>query len=232
MTSLSPCCNPRKPRVGLCALRSYLSPGIQVPDLSRLFTGCSCLRQPQIQQPQGSLSIEPLRRFPTPSTNSFPSTTPLTPPTHREVRPQSHSQDGPILQPFRRQSRLPLRQCPRLPLRFPPVSRQQPIHPSPNPIEDVATNCCASQLAMGVLGALFGGSKLALGGGSKAATQTPPINASSNEEADFIKYFSPRTRRPDSQPLTTLQAIHGPGRGGLQGERQALDCSGRMTRGL
>lgn len=47
------------------------------------------------------------------------------------------------------------------------------------------------QLAMGVLGALFGGSKLALGGGSKAATQTPPINASSNEEADFIKYFEP-----------------------------------------
>lgn len=55
---------------------------------------------------------------------------------------------------------------------------------------------------MGVLGALFGGSKLALGGGSKAATQTPPINASSNEEADFIKYFRPRTRRPDSQQLT------------------------------
>ncbi|KAG8166625.1 hypothetical protein KVR01_002314 [Diaporthe batatas] len=44
-------------------------------------------------------------------------------------------------------------------------------------------------LAMGVLAALFGGSKLALGGGSKAATQTPPINASSNEEADFIKQF-------------------------------------------
>jgi F-type H+-transporting ATPase subunit k len=43
---------------------------------------------------------------------------------------------------------------------------------------------------MGVLGALFGGSKLALGGGSKAANQTPPINASSNEEADFIKYLA------------------------------------------
>lgn len=47
---------------------------------------------------------------------------------------------------------------------------------------------------MGVLGALFGGAKLGLSGGSKAATQTPPINAGSNEEADFIKYLSPRTR--------------------------------------
>lgn len=130
MTSVSPCCNPRIPRVGLCALRSYLSPGIQVPELSRLFTRCSCLRHPQIQQPQGSLSIEPLRRFSTPSTNSFPSTTPPTTPTHREVRPQSHSQDGSILQPFRRQSRLPLRQSPRVsPLRFPPTMRQKPIHP-------------------------------------------------------------------------------------------------------
>ncbi|KAJ0118106.1 hypothetical protein N8I77_000569 [Diaporthe amygdali] len=44
-------------------------------------------------------------------------------------------------------------------------------------------------LAMGVLAALFGGSKLALGGGSKATVKTPPINASSNEEADFIKQF-------------------------------------------
>lgn len=42
---------------------------------------------------------------------------------------------------------------------------------------------------MGVLGALFGGTALALGGGNKAATQTPPINASSSDEADFIKYF-------------------------------------------
>lgn len=124
----------------LRALRSYLSPGIQVPDLSRLFTRYSCLRHPQIQQPQGSLSIEPMRRFSTPSTNSFPSTTPLTTPTHREVRPLSHSQDGPILQRFRRQSRLPLRQCPHLPLRFPPASRQQPIH--------TRTQLTASELTM------------------------------------------------------------------------------------
>ncbi|KAI0147613.1 hypothetical protein GGR57DRAFT_476149 [Xylariaceae sp. FL1272] len=45
-------------------------------------------------------------------------------------------------------------------------------------------------LAMGVLGALFGGSYLALSGGSKkTATQTPPINASSPDEADFIQNF-------------------------------------------
>ncbi|KAI8632477.1 hypothetical protein F5Y19DRAFT_472509 [Xylariaceae sp. FL1651] len=44
-------------------------------------------------------------------------------------------------------------------------------------------------LAMGVLGALFGGTYLALSGGSKKATQTPPINASSPDEADFIQNF-------------------------------------------
>lgn len=148
--------------------------------------------------------LSALRRFSTPSTNSFPSTTPHTPPTtHREVRPQSHTQDGSVLQRFRRPCWLPLRQCPRLPLRFPPTPRRQPATSSPNPIDGVATNCGVLQLAMGVLGALFGGSKLALGGGSKAATQTPPINASSNEEADFIKYLSPLTRPSSSQPLTT-----------------------------
>lgn len=42
---------------------------------------------------------------------------------------------------------------------------------------------------MGVLSALFGGSALALSGGGKKTTQTPPINASSPDEADFIKYF-------------------------------------------
>ncbi|KAL8298253.1 hypothetical protein RB597_006870 [Gaeumannomyces tritici] len=43
-------------------------------------------------------------------------------------------------------------------------------------------------LAIGVLGAMFGGSFLALSGGSKkAGVQTPPINASSPDEADFIK---------------------------------------------
>ncbi|KAI1279990.1 hypothetical protein F5Y07DRAFT_356979 [Xylaria sp. FL0933] len=44
-------------------------------------------------------------------------------------------------------------------------------------------------LAMGVLGALFSGTYLALSGGSKKTVQTPPINASSPDEADFIQNF-------------------------------------------
>lgn len=39
---------------------------------------------------------------------------------------------------------------------------------------------------MGVLGTLFVGSYAAMGG-SKAKPATPPINASSSDEADFIK---------------------------------------------
>lgn len=42
---------------------------------------------------------------------------------------------------------------------------------------------------MGVLGALFGGTTLALRGGGNKTTQAPPINASSSDEADFIKYL-------------------------------------------
>jgi hypothetical protein len=42
------------------------------------------------------------------------------------------------------------------------------------------------------LGTLFGGVALSTMGGSKAkATQTPPINASSKEESDFIQYVTP-----------------------------------------
>ncbi|KAI0103651.1 hypothetical protein GGR51DRAFT_573145 [Nemania sp. FL0031] len=44
-------------------------------------------------------------------------------------------------------------------------------------------------LAMGVLGALFSGTYLALSGGSKKTTQIPPINASTPDEADFIQNF-------------------------------------------
>ncbi|KAL2121262.1 hypothetical protein VTJ04DRAFT_5289 [Mycothermus thermophilus] len=46
-------------------------------------------------------------------------------------------------------------------------------------------------LAMGVLGALFGGAYLGLGGSKAKPTPgaTPPINASSPDEADFIKKF-------------------------------------------
>lgn len=42
---------------------------------------------------------------------------------------------------------------------------------------------------MGVLGALFGGTTLAMRGGGSKTTQAPPINASSSDEADFIKYL-------------------------------------------
>ncbi|KAI1176813.1 hypothetical protein F4777DRAFT_577719 [Nemania sp. FL0916] len=42
---------------------------------------------------------------------------------------------------------------------------------------------------MGVLGALFGGSYLAMSGGSKKPASAPPINASSPDEEDFIQKF-------------------------------------------
>ncbi|KAI1853128.1 hypothetical protein JX265_011409 [Neoarthrinium moseri] len=62
-------------------------------------------------------------------------------------------------------------------------------------------------LAMGVLSALFGGAYVGLSGPSKAkaATQTPPINASSPDEENFIKCAEPLpilSRRP---VLTTPQ---------------------------
>ncbi|KAI1209843.1 uncharacterized protein F4807DRAFT_424626 [Annulohypoxylon truncatum] len=45
-------------------------------------------------------------------------------------------------------------------------------------------------LAMGVLAALFGGTYLGVkGGGSKKTATTPPINASTPDEADFIQNF-------------------------------------------
>ncbi|KAG7104159.1 ATP synthase subunit K like protein [Verticillium longisporum] len=44
-------------------------------------------------------------------------------------------------------------------------------------------------LAIGVLATLFTGSYVSLSGGSKAPAATPPINASSSDEADFIKKF-------------------------------------------
>ena len=41
---------------------------------------------------------------------------------------------------------------------------------------------------MGVLGALFGGSYIGLSGGSKKTQPTtPPINASSSDEENFVK---------------------------------------------
>ncbi|KAI1432234.1 hypothetical protein GGR50DRAFT_697261 [Xylaria sp. CBS 124048] len=44
-------------------------------------------------------------------------------------------------------------------------------------------------LAIGTLAALFGGSYLGFSGGSKKPAQTPPINASTPAEADFIQNF-------------------------------------------
>ncbi|KAI8962328.1 hypothetical protein F5Y11DRAFT_323146 [Daldinia sp. FL1419] len=44
-------------------------------------------------------------------------------------------------------------------------------------------------LAMGVLATLFTGSYVGFSGGSKKTPQTPPINASSPDEADFIQNF-------------------------------------------
>lgn len=42
---------------------------------------------------------------------------------------------------------------------------------------------------MGILASLFGGSYYATTGPKKtAAANTPPLNASSSDEADFIKY--------------------------------------------
>ncbi|KAK3324052.1 hypothetical protein B0T19DRAFT_427634 [Cercophora scortea] len=48
----------------------------------------------------------------------------------------------------------------------------------------------ASQyLAMATLTTLFAGSYLAVSGPSKPVAASPPINASSSDEADFIKKF-------------------------------------------
>jgi hypothetical protein len=64
---------------------------------------------------------------------------------------------------------------------------------------------------MGVLGSLFGGVYAAVGGGSKAPA-TPPINASSPDEADFIKCaYSPRLDIEASGCLTHSQEVHGAG---------------------
>ena len=65
---------------------------------------------------------------------------------------------------------------------------------------------------MGVLGALFGGAYLGVSGGSKAAPATPPINASSSDEADFIKCVNfPWRTIPSARwsPLTIEQEVLG-----------------------
>ncbi|KAI1811648.1 hypothetical protein GGS20DRAFT_588330 [Poronia punctata] len=56
-------------------------------------------------------------------------------------------------------------------------------------------------LALGVLGTLFGGTYLAVSGPSKKTAQTtPPINASSSDEADFIQNF---LKQADSEEKKT-----------------------------
>ena len=44
---------------------------------------------------------------------------------------------------------------------------------------------------MAVLATMFGGTYAAFSGPSKAPAASPPINASSSDEADFIKYGPP-----------------------------------------
>ncbi|KAK1988827.1 hypothetical protein LZ30DRAFT_776530 [Colletotrichum cereale] len=44
-------------------------------------------------------------------------------------------------------------------------------------------------LAMGVLATIFGGAFYGTSGSKPKATAAPPINASSSDEADFIKKF-------------------------------------------
>ena len=46
------------------------------------------------------------------------------------------------------------------------------------------------QLAMATLTALFGGVYSATGSSKPKTIATPPINASTSDEADFIKYVS------------------------------------------
>lgn len=54
---------------------------------------------------------------------------------------------------------------------------------------------------MAVLGTMFAGSYLAMGGGSKPKTAAgPPINASSKEEGDFIQYVLLYTRISPTMP--------------------------------
>lgn len=66
--------------------------------------------------------------------------------------------------------------------------------------------CRDFQLAMGVLATLFGGSALALRGGNKTAVKAPPLNASSSDEADFIKYLD---RLPHETERWTTDAVTG-----------------------
>jgi hypothetical protein len=77
-------------------------------------------------------------------------------------------------------------------IEFSPFSALPSLRTSPHlrSIDAQWLTVCVSQLAMGVLGSMFGGAYLAIGG-SKAAPAAPPINASTPDEADFIKCAPP-----------------------------------------
>ncbi|RAK71521.1 ATP19 family protein [Aspergillus fijiensis CBS 313.89] len=64
-------------------------------------------------------------------------------------------------------------------------------------------------LAMGVLGALFGGVKLAMGGGSQPKPATPPIQASSKDEEEFITYVAeaPKQAQCTHIPILEMAAL-------------------------
>ncbi len=84
----------------------------------------------------------------------------------------------------------------------------------------------SSQIAMGWLATLFGGTYYAMSGPKKAAADkvTPPINASSSDEADFIKCVISTSRRPLRRDglLTSRQEVHGgAGEEAVSGEREA-----------
>jgi hypothetical protein len=68
---------------------------------------------------------------------------------------------------------------------------------------------------MTVLATMFGGTYAALSGPSKAPAAAPPINASSSDEADFIKYEDiPNPGVMLRHILTLPQEILGPGGSG------------------
>lgn len=78
---------------------------------------------------------------------------------------------------------------------------------------------------MTTLAALFGGASYGLSGGSKKTAAAPPINASSPDEADFIKYtpvLHPSTNS-DKHANDTKQEIHGGSGGRLESQDETLD---------
>ncbi|KAB5576406.1 hypothetical protein GE09DRAFT_1216106 [Coniochaeta sp. 2T2.1] len=54
-------------------------------------------------------------------------------------------------------------------------------------------------LSMAVLATMFGGTYAAFSGPSKAPAASPPINASSSDEADFIKKFLDQAEADDKK---------------------------------